>query len=167
MENDFTLLPEIFMRKQAVVEVVECNDKTLRYGLMLSPSDAKELVETRNEELSRYGRMEFGGGMLKKLIEEFCDSPYLSQQEYLNTLSELTETFYYFKNESLDLISDDELIAFMKYCFNNRCNGSIELLQGREMEQMTGNLRCGIEDSINSVADYEEYLEYYYEEGCR
>ncbi|MGV8118769.1 MAG: DUF6323 family protein [Candidatus Xenobiia bacterium LiM19] len=167
MENDFSLLPEVFMRKQAVVEVVECNDKTLRYGLMLSPSDAKELVETRNEELSRYGRMEFGGGMLKKLIEEFCDSPYLSQQEYLNTLSELTETFYYFKNESLDLISDDELIACMKDCFNNRCSGSIELLQGREMEKMAGNLRRGGEECSNSDTYYEEYMEYYYEEGCR
>ncbi|MHC9543436.1 MAG: DUF6323 family protein [Vulcanimicrobiota bacterium] len=167
MVNDFTLLPEVFMRKQAVVEVIECNDKTVRYGLMLSSSEAKELVETRNEELSRYGRMEFGGGMLKKLIEEFCDSPYLSQQEYLNTLSELTETFYYFKNESLDLISDDELIKFMKDSFNNRCNGSIELLQGREMEQMAESLRYGNEDYTNSDVYYEEYLEYYFEEGCR
>jgi hypothetical protein len=111
--------------------------------------------------------MEFGGGVLKKLIEQFCDSPYLSQHDYLNTLSELTETFYYFKNESLDLIGDDELISYMKDCFDNRCNGSIELLQGREMEKMAGNLRCGGEEISNSDKYYEEYLEYYFEEGCR
>lgn len=51
---------------------------------------------------------------------------------YVETLHELIEIFYFYKNETLDLISDDELIKFMKNSFDGKCQGSLELLSGRE-----------------------------------
>jgi hypothetical protein len=39
------------------------------------------------------------------------------QDNYVDTLLALQDAFYYFKNESLEQLSDDELIAFMKRHF--------------------------------------------------
>lgn len=132
--------------KLAVAEITNCNDFTSRFGLTLSPTKAQELVETRAGALNRQGRVEFGGGIIEKLIIAFCDSPFLSQSNYSETLNELIETFYYFKNESLDSISDDELILVMKTYFDNNCRGSVELLQSRELETLAHNIRYDITD---------------------
>jgi hypothetical protein len=42
--------------------------------------------------------VEFGRGITKMLIEAFCDSPYIYQDNYEMTILELLESFYYFKN---------------------------------------------------------------------
>lgn len=131
------------IQKQAVLEIEKCNDVTARFGLILSHQDAVELVETRTLALKMNGRIEFGGGVIEKIIQAFCDSPYLSRHNYAENLHDLTEIFYYYKNETLDLISDEELIKFMKYSFDNICQGSLELLSGRELYNLARNLRFG------------------------
>jgi hypothetical protein len=78
--------------------------------------------------------VEFSGGIINKLIAAFFDSPYLTSYNYANALNELVEIFFYFKNETLDEVPDDELIAQMKKCFDGACRGDLSLLQGREME---------------------------------
>ena len=144
------------IQKQAVAEIVKCNDFTGRFGLTLSYEDAVELVEKRALALKRYGRIEFGGGVIEKLIREFYDSPYISKHNYVETLNELIEIFYFYKNDTLDLISDEELIKFMKDSFNGRCQGSLELLAGRELEKMARNLRYGYApDYADNEADKE------------
>ena len=51
--------------------------------------------------------------------------------------------FYYYKNETFDLISDDDLIKFMKSSFDGICKGSLELLSGLELASIASNLRYG------------------------
>ena len=138
------------IQKQAVGEVIKCNDYTEQFGLVLTQAQAIELVETRSLSLRDNGRIEFGGGVIDKIIKEFCDSPYISMHNYAATLHELIETFYYYKNETLDLISDDDLIKFMKSAFDGVCQGSIDLLSGRELYRLARNLRFGL------PADYSE-----------
>lgn len=151
------------VEKQAVEEIEKCNDLTSRFGLTLSRADAVELVQTRSNALKSNGRVEFGGGVIDKLIREFCDSPYISMHNYAETLHDLTEIFYYYKNETLDLMSDDELIKFMKDSFDGKCQGSLELLSGRELANLAHNLRYGYppdycEDSLEDEEDeYDEY----------
>ncbi|MCX7614688.1 MAG: DUF6323 family protein [Clostridiales bacterium] len=162
MGEQFSLLPDLIINQQATNEIIKCNEKTSKYGLVLSDKDAIELVETRNAALLSNGRIEFGGGIINKLISEFCNSPFLSQYDYANTLHELIETFYYFKNETLDQIGDDDLIIIMKKYFDDRCNGSIELLQGRELEQLAKNIRFDKKhyedlDSEEDIYDEEEW----------
>ena len=140
------------VQKQAAAEIEKCNDYTARFGLSLSHFDAVELVDTRTYALKSNGRIEFGGGVIEKIIREFCDSPYISMHNYTETLHELTEMFYYYKNETLDLISDDELIKFMKDCLDGKCQGSLDLLSGRELANMARNLRYGY------APDYSEDL---------
>ena len=150
------LIPTVMMNKLAISEIINCNEITSRYGLMLSLAEAQELVETRAEALSSNGRIEFAGGIINKLIMGFCDSPFLSQFNYAAALNELIETFYYFKNETLDEISDDELISLMKKYFDGNCQGSIELLQNRELEALARNIRYGISDYADLSQDTEK-----------
>ncbi len=143
---DFELIPFAsgLIQEQAALEIMKCNDYTERFGLVLTQAQALELAETRASSLRDNGRVEFGGGVIDKLIREFCDSPYISMRNYAHILHELTEIFYYYKNETLDLISDDDLIRFMKMSFDGVCGGSLDLLASRELYRLAKNLRFGL-----------------------
>jgi len=141
----FDLIPfsSGFIQKQAVSEVIKCNEYTQKFGLALTRAQAAELVETRSIALNDNGRVEFGGGVIDKIINEFCDSPYISMLNYTQTINELLEIFYYYKNETLDLVSDDELIKYIKNSFTDICQGSLDLLSGRELDHFARNFRSG------------------------
>lgn len=143
MEFNLASLSSLAIQKQAVNEIIKCNDFTEQYDLVLTSEQAAELVESRFVQLSANGRIEFGGGVIKKIIKEFCDSPYITKYNYAETLHELIKLFYFYKNETLDLLSDDELIQFMGESFNHTCRGSIELLAERELDKMANNIRYG------------------------
>ena len=146
MENSFITALTAMQNRSAVAAITSLNPYSARYGLTISPLMALELVETRTQALNRIGRVEFGSSVIEKLITAFCSSPYILQDHYTQTLCELLETFYYFKNETLDIMSDDELIAVMKYRFDNICHGSVDLLQSRELEEMAHHIRFGSDD---------------------
>lgn len=143
MAFELSLLRGALVEKQAVDEVMKCNDLTVKFGLVLTGAQALALVETRSLALKGNGRIEFGGGVIDKIINEFCDSPYLSMHNYEEILHELLQIFYFYKNETLDLISDDDLIKYMKNAFNGICQGSPELLSGRELYKLARGLRYG------------------------
>ena len=63
--------------KNQLQKVMDMNAKTERFGLSLTEEDARMLVEKRLESLKEQQRVEFGEGILPKLIFTFCDSPYL------------------------------------------------------------------------------------------
>jgi len=153
---DIALFNQSLVQKQAVNEIIKCNDFTADYGLALTTAQVLELVETRGRALNANGRVEFGGGVIDKVIKEFCDSPYISTYNYEQTLHELIEMFYYYKNETLDLISDDDLIKFMKTAFDGTCQGSLELLAGRELDRFARNLRGGYVCGFSEDDNYED-----------
>lgn len=128
------------MLQQAAEEIFSCNKDTAAYGLALSAQQAIALAETRMNSLKKTGRIEFGGTVPQKLIAAFCDSPYISQLNYEETLHELIDLFYEFKNDTLDVITDNELIEFMKKAYNEGCHGSLELLSGRELTQLARHI---------------------------
>ena len=141
-------------KEQAILEVLKCNDETSQYQLTLSKEDAVLLVDTRRAALKATQRIEIGGGTINKIIAHFKDSPYISNYNYASTISELIDTFYYFKNETLDEVSDDELIEMMKTLFDQRCHGSIELLQGRELERIARGIRFGEDDFADEDEEF-------------
>lgn len=166
MAFDLSLISGALVKKQAVNEVMKCNDLTSKYSLVLTEAQALALVETRSFALKGNGRIEFGGGVIDKIINEICDSPYLSMHNYEETLQELLEIFYHYKNETLDLMSDDDLIKYMKNAFNGICQGSLELLSERELYKLARNLRYGyapdysddiLELDEDEEAEYDEY----------
>ena len=140
----------VMLQKQAVKEILEINEATRQFGLTLTPKQAVDLVETRTLALQQTGRIEIGGGMIDKMITAFANSSFLTSYNYAETLNDLVELFYYFKNETLDQVNDDDLIRFMNKAFNGVCQGSLELLAGRELVRMAHNIRFGL------AIDYEE-----------
>ncbi len=144
-------------RKQIeIANIKKCNEYTTQYGLILSDDQINNLLERRKETLKETGRIEFREGIIDKLIKEFCDSPYINQENYATTLYELIEIFYEYKNETMDLITDDELIEFMKKSFDGICQGDIEYLSGTVMYKMRENLLSGKPiDYIEEGGDYE------------
>jgi len=120
----------------ARLELLACNALSRCYGLSLGEADVRELEVCREQALLDAGRVEFGGGVLPKLVRAFCDSPFLEQQTYVQTLAELQEAFYFFKSESMERFSDDELIGFMVQIFNGRAQGSAEYLTGTSLEEL-------------------------------
>jgi DNA mismatch repair ATPase MutS len=159
MSEPFNLIPNAAVRQLAVREIIHCNEISSRYGLTLKDSDAAELADTRSEALEKLGRIEFAGGAVSKLITGFCDSPYLTQSNYAETLHELVEAFYYFKNETLDEVDDDDLIEAMKRYFDETCRGSLDLLETRDLENLARKLRFGFmsqEDYSGDIDDYHQ-----------
>ena len=135
-------------------EIRRCNDLNQIYGLTLTEADITELVEFRGQALKNTGRVEFGGGILPKLIRAFCKSPYVDRYNYAATLGELQDAFYYFKNESQDRFSDDDLVEFMERVFNGIAAGSAEVLTTISLEELC---RWARNDFDNRFADEEAF----------
>ena len=130
-----------FSEKYQIQSVLETNAYTQRFGLSLSEEDVAVLVKERKNTLIEQQRVEFGETILSKLIDTFCDSPYISQSDYVDTISRLQEIFYLYKNESLDVLTDDELLEFMKEAFDGQCQGSLEYLEETALEEFARNIR--------------------------
>ncbi len=158
MEKQISFLPQALISQIANSEIMACNQITEKYGLRLTTTQVEQILERRTAALRSYGRVEIGGGMITKLIEVFCDSPYLNEQNYESTIEELVETFYYFKNEALDTLSDEELLKLMREYFDGYCGGSLELLQQSALEQLARHIRYGEEDYEQLVERDELYL---------
>lgn len=144
MSENFALTIQNMKKKQLAMEIKKCNEITMKYGVTLSDTQIENLINKRFESLKSTGRVEFGDGILKELIEAFCDSPYIIQENYEETLEELQDIFYFFKGEAMDQIADDELIEFMKEYFNGECQGSIEYLSGTNLEELCRDTRYGL-----------------------
>ncbi|MCJ8171177.1 hypothetical protein FDA95_03375 [Clostridium botulinum] len=149
MKNSIDLFQSNLLEKRVFNDIIQCNEVTREYGLKLSEKDVKEIIDTRNIALQKSGRIEFNGQIINKIITAFCDSPYISQYNYGETINELVEIFYNYKNETLDYISDDELIEIMKEKFDNYCQGSLEILEGKVLYKIAENIRNGFKDYTN------------------
>lgn len=149
LKKSINLFESNLIEKQIFNDISNCNGFTIEYGLTLHEEDVKEIIETRNVALEKSGRIEFNGQIINKIIITFCDSPYISQYNYSDTINELVEIFYNYKNETLDYISDDELIEIMKEHFDNYCQGSLELLEGKVLYKIANNIRDGVKDYTN------------------
>lgn len=129
------------LSRQTKQEVMQSNEYTFKFGLSLSEQDVEELMIVRRECLQEHQRVEFGKGVIEKLIYAFCDSPYIYQENYADTLSRLQDIFYLYKNESMDELTDDELIEYMRKSFDETCQGSLDYLEETCLEEFARNIR--------------------------
>ena len=152
------MMNELSIRQMQISKAKEeircCNELNQLYGLTLTEADITELVELRGQALRSTGRVEFGSGILPKLIRAFCKSPYVDPYNYAATLGDLQDAFYYFKNESEDRFSDDDLIEFMEKVFNGQAHGSTDVLTTISLEQLC---RWARNDFDDKYADEEEF----------
>lgn len=134
---------EVYQQKNQVAKVLEVNAFTEKYGLVLSEEEAQLIVEERSNTLREQKRVEFGQSISSKLILEFCDSAYIEQQNYVDTIIRLQDIFYLYKNEMLDEITDDELLHFMKEQFETVCFGDLDYLEGTCLNNFAQAIRAG------------------------
>lgn len=149
MENSY--LDVINKRKEIEIRKIKnCNKYTSKYGLTLTDNQIKNIIERRAQTLKDTERIEFRESVIDKIIKEFCDSSYIFQSNYAEILYELIEIFYEYKNETMDLVSDDEMIDFMKRSFDGVCQGDLDYLSGTVMYKMRQNVL------ENKPLDYKE-----------
>lgn len=141
MEEEFWNL--LNQNDTALEQVTGCNAYTQKFGITISKEDALTLLEENKNVLQENERVEFGECILPKLIFTFCDSPSIYQDNYLDTFERLQEIFYLYKNESLDDVSDDELLAYMKMHFDGDCQGSLDYLEETCLEDFARSVREG------------------------
>lgn len=101
------------------------NQYTEKYGLKLSAEDTEVLIAEKMNTLKEERRVEFGQSILPQIIYAFCDSSYIAQDNYVETIVRLQEIFFYYKNEMCDEISDEELLNFMREQFEDVCFGDV------------------------------------------
>ena len=79
--------------QQQVETLLRCNEASAAYGLVLSQADCALLLAERQRVLKQERRVELGRSILPELVRTFCASPYLSQDNYVETLLRLQEIF--------------------------------------------------------------------------
>lgn len=134
---------ELMSKQTQIKQVLDTNQYTEQFGLVLSKKDAALLAEERVHALKQEQRIEFGQGILPDIIYAFCDSAYITQENYCDALIRLQEIFYLYKNEMLDEISDDELLNFMSEQFESVCYGDFDYLEGTCLEIFAQAVRAG------------------------
>lgn len=146
----------LLQQQNQLDKVIKTNQTTERFGLALTEQDARLILEERKNSLMEQKRVEFGEGIVTKIIYEFCDSSYIDQNNYVSTILRLQEIFYLFKNEMLDEITDDELLHFMKEQFENTCFGDLEYLESTCLAIFSQAIRAGY-DGFKDTEGYGEY----------
>ncbi len=137
-------------QKQELERVLECNKKTEQFGLVLSQEEADRLMISRKISLGETRRVEFGEGILPRIIYAFCDSQFINQDTYADTLSELQDIFYLYKNETQDELTDDELLDFMRRQFEEICFGDLDYLRNTCLERFARSIRQGGKSQMQS-----------------
>ena len=126
-----------------VNQIMKTNEESKENGLTLTKEDATALVAARGDTLREERRVEFGDSISPKLIRAFADSSFINQEDYAETIARLQEIFFLYKNESMDMVSDDELLGIMKNAFENESGGDLEYLEGTALEAFARNVRAG------------------------
>ncbi len=131
------------LERTQIQKVMESNQYTEQYGLTLSEQDAEILAQERKSTLIEQKRVEFGESIQPRIIYEFCDSAFINQSNYVESLTRLQEIFFLYKNEMLDEISDEELLNFMKEQFETVCFGDFDYLEGTCLDIFAQAVRAG------------------------
>ena len=135
---------------KAATELESCNREIERHGLSLTTQDIQALVVGRLESLEVSERVEFGRGVAKQIVLAFAGSPHVSQGNFVQTVLELQELFYEFKNESLEQIPDDDLIAKMRSLFDDPAEGDLGYLAEALFEGLARHIR---EEAVGGADD--------------
>lgn len=165
MSNNWMVLLE---QQNQLGKVIETNQFTAQFGLVLNAQEAKLILEERSNALREQRRVEFGSGIAAKIIYEFCDSAYIDQSNYVDTIIRLQEIFYLFKNEMNDEITDDELLHLMKEQYEIICFGDLDYLEGTCLNNFAQAIRAGYEgykrtDGYGEYSKFDEVQRWDYE----
>lgn len=139
-------LMDLINRNVQLGNVMRSNEESERFGLSLSEEDAKLILDERKNSLKEQQRVEFGKGVINKIISVFCDSPYIDRDNYADMLIRLQDIFYLYKNETNDEMTDEELLNVMREQFDKLCFGDLDYLEGTCLADFADAVRVGYSD---------------------
>ncbi len=142
-------------KRYVAKELMLLGDKTAEYGITLSEKDCVDIAECRFESLRENERIEVGLGATQRIIEEFCDSAYVSQINFRETVEGLLECFYMIKTETYDKVSDDEVLEFLKYLFEYEAGGDVsKIYDSVALDAFIKDKNSYVPQSVREDEDY-------------
>ena len=124
-------------------QILEINDKSVDYGLVLSPKDVEEVIKSRKDSLKTYGRIDLNMDITEKIMEILYTSQYTDKDDYLELINDLQDIFYYLKNETLDEISDNEILDKISEFYENDIRKiKVEFTMPKENLDLIGICTC-------------------------
>jgi hypothetical protein len=127
------------LRENRINELLQSKDVLKKHGLVLTPSDAEEIIAARGIVLENQGRIELDMNVSKILMNRIAMSSYVNQDNYVETVNEMYEIFHYIKNASSDLVSDEEVIDAIMVYYDKVCGGSTDFVMGKGIEKILNN----------------------------
>lgn len=109
-------------------EILKINEESSVYGLILTSENVEEIIKSRGYSLKTYGRIDLNMDATKKIINKIYISQYTDKDDYAEIINDLQDIFYYLKNETLDKISDNEIIDIIGE-FYEETSGRIDNVQ--------------------------------------
>ncbi|MCI8285078.1 MAG: hypothetical protein HFE90_07440 [Firmicutes bacterium] len=149
----------LLQQENQLTEVIQTNKITQNFGLVLTEQDSELILKERSNTLREQRRVEFGAGITSKIIYEFCDSDFINQDNYVDTIIRLHDIFYLYKNEMQDEITDDELLHLMKEQFENLCYGDLDYLETTCLSNFAQAVRAGY-DGYKGSDGYGEFSKF-------
>ena len=132
------------LQKNAMIaaknDILKINDQSSVYGLTLTHDDVEEVIKSRGYSLKTYGRIDLNMDATKKIINKIYTSQYTDKDDYVEVINELQDVFYYLKNETLDKISDDEIIDLIGE-FYEKSSGRIDNIENLA-EKFAMDFKC-------------------------
>jgi hypothetical protein len=122
-------------------DLLTINDELRNHNLILTPSDAEEIITARGNTLKNHGRIELDINVTKSLISRIGESAYTNQNNYVMTVNDIYEAFHVIKNSTSDFTPDEDIIDAIMVYYNNVCGGSTELLLGKGMDKILQNFK--------------------------
>lgn len=164
MGFDLTIPPQL-QRAAAREDLAVCNEATAKYGLRLTEQQVRGLVRRRADALAATGRVEFGRGVLRELVLGFCDSPYLSQEGYEETIADVQDVFYRHKEDSEagEVMADDDLIEALRFAYDHEAAGSVDALADVPLATLRAHAarrRAGDYDEKTQLEAFDEEVAY-------
>lgn len=129
MENNILKFTMNELQDFSSEKLMALNEESINYGLVLTDDDVRQITKNTKETLRKTGRIETSTDSLEKIIAFLYSSPYTQKDDYVEVISDMEEIFYYFKNQVLDLLSDDEVIEILKNIYDEK-SGEIVQIQG-------------------------------------
>ena len=141
--------------------LARCNEASARYGLQLTKADMRGLSDRRAGALRATGRVEFGDGVLVDVVEGFCSSPFLHQEDLCDILADIQDVFYEKKQKAEEegSIADDDLIEALRFAFDHGAAGSPEALSDvpvDELRKLVQNSLAGGYDSQTTEDTFDD-----------
>lgn len=128
--------------KKVIDSLMKLNDVTSDKGLVLKHEEIVMIIENKNDILKSLGLIEIGKSVIDDIIYAFYDSSYIDSDNYFETINELVSVFYEYQFEFSSYLSDEEIIDYMRECFD-KCGGSTSLLGSLFFDELNSKIKFG------------------------